>query len=109
MRFGQPNLLSTTARLDLLSRHRTQPLSDGVLLMGNTCVLGPGSECHVVCRHWPDKVVLFREGDELWCQAAEPIEVDGAKPQRRARLGRDSQVRGEWFSMALEELSAAGT
>lgn len=104
MRFRQPNLLSTTARLELLSRHRTQPPSDGILLLGNTCVLGPAADCHVVCRQWPDKVVVFRDGDRLWCQANGKLEVDGKAHKLRAPLARNSRIRGDWFSMVLESV-----
>ena len=39
--FRRPHPLSATARLDFVSRHRTQPSADAVLLMADTCVLGP--------------------------------------------------------------------
>ena len=39
--------LSITARLDFLSRHRTQPPADAVLLLADACVLGPKPNSHV--------------------------------------------------------------
>ncbi len=39
--FRRPHPLSATARLDFVSRHRTQPSTDAVLLMADACVLGP--------------------------------------------------------------------
>ena len=48
LRFRRPHALSATARLDFESHHRTQPSADGVLLMGDTCVLGPKPHSHVV-------------------------------------------------------------
>ena len=44
MRFRQPHPLSATSRLDFLSHHRTQPATDGVLLMANSCILGPSTQ-----------------------------------------------------------------
>ena len=65
LRYRLPHPLSTTARLELASRHRTQPWADGVLLMGNSCVLGPNLRNHVVCRDWSEDVVLYRQADRL--------------------------------------------
>ena len=36
--------VSATARLDFVSHHRTQPSAAAVLLMADTCVLGPGAQ-----------------------------------------------------------------
>ena len=58
LRFRQPHALSASARLDFLSHHRTQPKADGVLLMAESCVLGPKWQNHVVCRDWQGDVVL---------------------------------------------------
>ena len=38
--FRQPHALSATARLMFSSRHSTQPAADGVILMGDSLVLG---------------------------------------------------------------------
>ncbi len=58
--FRRPHALSGTARLDFASRHRTHPSADAVLLMADTCVLGPKRHCHVVCRDWKQEAVLYR-------------------------------------------------
>ena len=62
LRFGQPHPLSASARLDVSSRHQVQPTVDAVLLMADSCVLGPRTNSHVVCPGWSDEVVLFRKG-----------------------------------------------
>ncbi len=41
LRFRQPHALSASARLELLSHHPTLPKADGILLMAESCVLGP--------------------------------------------------------------------
>jgi hypothetical protein len=104
MRFRQPHGLSASARLEILSRHRTQPGCDGILLMAESCVLGPKWQNHVVCREWPGDVVLYRQGDELFCRAMEPIKIDGVTLDGRGRLQPNSQVTGEEFSFTLELL-----
>lgn len=104
MRFSRPHPLSATARLDYVSHHRSQPSSSAVLLMADTCVLGPGAGNHVVCRHWPHDVVLHRQHGGLYCTSATPIEVDGTSFSERAPLNFNSRVVGEGFSFSLEEI-----
>ncbi len=69
LRFRKPHPLSGTARLEVVSQHRTQPPVDAVLLMADSCVLGPGRACHVVCRELQGDVVLFRHNGQLFCRA----------------------------------------
>lgn len=104
LRFRQPHALSATARLEFLSPHRTQPASDGVLLLAESCILGPSLQNHVVCRAWSGDVVIFRQDEGLYCRAQEPLEVDGQVISGRARLQPNSRICGSDFSMSLEEL-----
>lgn len=105
LRFRQPHALSASARLDFASRHRTLPRADGILLMAESCVLGPKRQNHVVCCDWQNDVVLYRRDGELYCRAMDSIEIDGRVCDGRARLGLNSHVSGSDFSMSLEELS----
>jgi hypothetical protein len=104
MRFRRPHPLSSTARLDFVSHHRSQPSSSAVLLMADTCVLGPAAQNHVVCRYWPHDVVLHRRHGGLYCASPTPIEVDGRRYTERAALNLHSRVDGEGFSFSLEEI-----
>jgi hypothetical protein len=104
LRFSRPHPLSATARLDFLSNHRTQPSAAAVLLMADTCVLGPGANNHVVCRPWPQDVVLHRQHGGLYCRTAGVLEVDGKTYQQHAPLTPRSHVVGEQFSFSLEEI-----
>ncbi|HUG68569.1 MAG TPA: FHA domain-containing protein, partial [Pirellulaceae bacterium] len=63
-RFRRPHALSASARLDPISRHRTQPYADSILLMAESCVLGPRWQNHVVCPDWETDVVLYRQDGE---------------------------------------------
>jgi hypothetical protein len=102
--FRRPHALSGTARLDFASRHRTQPLADGVLLMADSCVMGPKPYSHVVCRDWPQEVVLYRYEDQLHCRTAGPMEIDGRRCHDRSPIRRNSRVVGERFSFSLEPI-----
>jgi hypothetical protein len=102
LRFRRPHPLSLTARLEFLSYHRTQPATDGVLLMAESCVLGPGSSSHIVCPNWPHEVVLFRQGDKLGCRSPKPFRIDGVEQSGRGQLAERSQVAGVDFSFSVE-------
>jgi len=105
LRFRQPHALSASARLDFVSHHRTHPKADGVLLMAESCVLGPKWQNHVVCRDWQGDVVLYRRDGELFCRAMDSIEIDGRVCDGRGQIHPNSHVSGSDFSMSLEELS----
>src|SRR5208337_719598 len=45
--FHQPVPLSVSARLEIVSGHRMSLAVDAVLLMGETLILGPGTQSHV--------------------------------------------------------------
>lgn len=104
LRFRRPHPLSSTARLDFVSRHRTQPAADAVILLGESCVLGPASHAHIPCRDWPRDVVLIRQGEDLYCQSEAPFEVDGVPQEGRVEISRSAQIASEDFSLSLEPL-----
>lgn len=102
--FRRPHPLSTTARLDIASRHRTQPAVDGVILMGDTCVLGPGANSHVRCPDWTEEVVLAGRGEQLVCRAPGRFTIDGTDVEQRGPLKPTSHVAGGDFSLSLEKV-----
>ncbi len=104
LRFRKPHPLSVSARLDFISRHRTQPWADGVLLMGESCVLGPNWHNHVVCRDWRDDVVLFRQGKDLYCRGMQTLEIDGKPCDGRGKLTCNSHITSDDFAITLEEI-----
>ena len=103
--FRQPHALSSTARLDFASHHGTQPSADGVILLADSCVMGPRKENHVVCRDWEHDVVLFRQKEQLHCRAVASFEVDGQLVDGHAVLSTNSQVGGDDFCISLEPLN----
>jgi hypothetical protein len=104
IRFRRPHPLSASARLEFIGPHRMQPSADAVLLLADNCVLGPKSHSHVVCRDWPQEVLLFRYEGELFCRTAGVFEIDGTPCRDRGRIGSNSRVTGEGFSLSLEVL-----
>jgi hypothetical protein len=103
LRFRRPHPLSFTARLELVSHHRTLPALDGVLLMADSCIVGPGPQSHVVARDLAGEVVLFRQGAGLACRTAGQIKIDGTGHEGRGPLTAKSRVEGSDFAFTLEE------
>jgi len=104
LRFRRPHALSATAVLEVLSRHRTEPAVDGIVLMSESCILSPQSHSHIPCRDWKGDLVLFRRGDELMCRTQTPIEVNGETRVGQAALGTNCRIEGERFALSLEEI-----
>jgi hypothetical protein len=104
LRFTKPHALSATARLTLESHHKTQPSADAILLMADSCVLGPSRHCHVRCRDWQHDIVVFRQDDRLFCRADEPLVVDGAAANGESEIQSGVRVEGEEFSFTWETI-----
>lgn len=102
LRLVRPHPLSTTARLEFVSRHSTEPASDAVILFGQSCLLGPAAHCHVRCATWNTEAMLYQKDLELRCRGAMPLEVDGQKCGNDATLTEHSRVVGPGFSFGLE-------
>ncbi len=106
LQFRQPVPVSASARLDLVSGHRLPLAVDGVLLMADTLVLGPGPQAHVPMPDLQLPIVLYRHKDGLGVRYAGPFQVNGEKHVERALLGPNATVTGEDFTLALEPVGA---
>ena len=69
LRFRLPSALSASARLEFVSSHRPTRSIDGIILMADTCLLGPGNENHVPCPNWPGSVLIYRKEGGFWCKS----------------------------------------
>jgi tetratricopeptide (TPR) repeat protein len=105
LRFRRPHPLSATAVLDFVSRHRTRPKVDGVVLMAQTCVFSPRPTAHVACRDWPDEVILFRDGKNLACRTNTTLSIDGQQHGGRGPVGLNSRIQAGDFAITLEEMA----
>jgi len=77
LRFRLPSVLSATGVLEFVSDHRPVHSVDAVIMMEETCLLGPGSEHHVRCVGWSETVVLYRRDEQFWCKSRHPVSVGG--------------------------------
>ena len=104
MLLEKPHPLSATARLVVESGHRTDPAADAVLLVAESCVLGPKAHSHVRVREATGEAILFRGSGGLVCRSGGPLAVDGVTQSGPALLGGDSRVEGEDFVFTIEHL-----
>ena len=104
LNYARPTQLSGTARLELIGKNRWQPLLTAALLMGESCVLGPESNSHIICPDWETKVVLFRSGSQWMMRASQDIhlEVNGVLTRAPFPLVPGQRITSDEFSMTLE-------
>jgi hypothetical protein len=103
--FRLPAPAGMTARLDPVSGHRLPLGVDGVLLMADTVVLGPGAQAHVTVPDLKQPAVLFRHKDGLGVRHAGPLTIDGQKGPERALLSPRSCIACDDASFALEPVA----
>jgi hypothetical protein len=100
--FAKPHPLSASARLTLESRHRTRPRSDGIVLVADTCVVGPNRASHVIAPAASGEVVLlFRQG-EWFCRGAGETEINGQPVSGRAVVPPGARVETGGIAFSLE-------
>ena len=104
--YTQSHPLSKSARLDFLSRHRTHPWSDAVLLAGQSIVLGPNRDNQVFCPVWKNDLILFQRKSKWFCRSKVPFEIDGVKVEKEGEIQFNSRIEGIDFSMTLEPLES---
>ena len=102
LEFTQPMPLSTSARLDFVSRHRTQPWSDGILLMSDLLTVGPHPRNHIRCTGFDIELALFYRADQLFCRCQEKFELNGKVLSGEQPVDMSSRVCGENFSLSFE-------
>jgi len=102
LKFVRPHALSSTARITIASGHRSQPHADSILLMADSCVLGPESHSHIACKHWPGDVILFRQRGGLFCRSTHNVTVDGVAAEGPARVECGTRLEGEDFALSVE-------
>lgn len=104
-RFRKPHPLSNTAVLEIVSGQRLEPAVDGVILMGETCLLGPHSNHHVSCIHWDDKLVLSAADSQgLRFRASQRVAIDGRDVGDKGEIAWGSRMSGTNFAITFERM-----
>ncbi len=100
--FRLPHPLSASARLNIVSRHRTQPWADAILLVADTIIMGPQASSHIVCPEMEGELVLCVGRNGWTCRYAGNFEVDGKVFSKQVKLSDACRISGDGFSMTLE-------
>lgn len=104
LKFRLPSVMSGTARIEFLSDHRPAYAADGVILMDETCLIGPGPENHIRCPGWPTSVLLFRREGRLWCKSRDDLFLGGRHAPEGGELEPGVVVTGSDIRFRLEEM-----
>src|SRR5690606_37212562 len=103
-RFRRTNALTSTAVLTIASEHRTEPRYDGVVMLGEACLLGRGSDAHIRCRGCENNVVLYRREGQLWCRSDAALSVNGGPMNGPIQVQSGEFLEGNGISFRLEAL-----
>ena len=100
--YSQTHALSKTARLNFVSRHRSVPWADAVILPVTSIILGPNRSNHVCCPTWSENLMLFERSGQWFCRSQQAMEVDGKLVNAETAIELDSRIVGDDFSLTLE-------
>ncbi|MFM8571161.1 MAG: FHA domain-containing protein [Pirellula sp.] len=110
LRYTRPTLLSGTGRLEVVSRHRWQPVLNAAILLGDSCIIGPDPDSHVVCLpprgiQWQGRFLWIRQADGWICKGVDcPGLTVGEKPQSAPfKLEAGQRVQADVASWTLTD------
>lgn len=104
LRLRRPHALSASALLTVESGHRTTPTADAILLMAESCVMGPKPHSHIRCSKWTDEVILFRGSEGLVCRSTGRLLTDGQTSGGPTPIFPGKRIEGQDFAFCLEEV-----
>ena len=101
-RFLVPSPLSRSAVLRFESSHRPVPRVDGVVLLDQTCLLGPERQTHIPCPAWPESVILFLREGAFWAKTDGTISNSDGKTSAPVPVNNGSILSGEEWRFRVE-------
>ena len=102
IQFSKPNPLSATARLDMLSLNRFKPNVDAILMLSDSCILGPNPGSHVVCPTWQQELLMFRHAGGWYFRSLAEVNVNGQPITGQIPLVAGMRMDGDDFSLSIE-------
>lgn len=103
--FSIPTPLSATAKMTFASEHRPRTSVDGVILMAETCLLGPSASDHILCRNWSESVVLVQTSSGIVVKSKQELQIGGRKAGTSDVVSNGQVVSGDDFRFRLEPLN----
>jgi hypothetical protein len=104
--FTKPHPLSSSAKLILDGRHRSRPRSDAIILLADTCILGPTRASHVSTPLAESEVALLYRDGKWICRGAGETLVDGQSHSGRVAVPAGAKIECCGLSFTLEEARA---
>jgi hypothetical protein len=101
--YRQPQAWSRTARLELTSRHRLATSMDGIILLGETAVIGPQTDA-IIRTEWAKPLFVNWYQRRYWVRGEESLLVDGKPTGGCAPLEPNSRIEGSWGSFLWEPI-----
>jgi len=102
LEFSKPSPLSATACMKLSSMNRFKPNVDGILLLADSCIIGPNPGSHVACPSWSKELLLFRNGEDWYFRTLDEVLVNGKPDKGQIALESGLRIQGEDFSLSVE-------
>jgi hypothetical protein len=102
--FSIPTPLSATARMTFASQHRPRTSVDGVILMAETCLLGPSSSDHIHCRNWSESIVLVQTSSGITVKSKQKLQIGGRRAKTTDVVSDGQVVSADDFRFRLEPL-----
>jgi len=103
LRFRLPSVLSATAVLDFISDHRPSQSVDGVILLDENCLLGPGRDNHVQCPEWSESALLYRKDGKFRVKSQSDLVIGGKLARDGGTLEPGEVVSGLDMRFWIEE------
>jgi hypothetical protein len=77
-----------------------------VILVDDTCLLGPGRDCHIRCPEWDDSVILIhRRSDWLVHSPQLDLEINGKRLRGKTAITDGEIVTGPDLRFHIESLA----
>ena len=102
LEFTKPSPLSATGCLRLASMNRFKPNVDGILLLADSCIIGPNPGSHVSCPNWSKELLLFRNGEQWYFRTLDEVLVNGSPDKGQILVEPGLRIQGEDFSLSVE-------
>jgi len=103
--FEQPVPGCLSARLSFDGNRRLPMAVDGVLLLADMLILGPGAKVHVPMEELTQPLHLFRQKERLGIRWPGEFVVEGEKCKDRALLPTQGTVSANEFTIAIEPIA----
>lgn len=108
LRFRMPVKGSLTARLEFVSNHRLPLSLDGVILMAESCLLGPEGEAHIKVPDLDASVALFCSPSGWQVRVPGEFSVNDVGQNNLATVPLPGTVSGATFRFTLEPVEGGG-